>query len=105
MVFSDTHRVNVDVPAIGRCICSVRAAVRVCLAGYGIAQSDTTDLLFIGHVRVTVVAHQLVDCGELDILEVEGGRRPFNVEVLYTGRMTATAHLQYRAAHNKNSNA
>ena len=60
-------------------------------SGYRLSESDAANLLLVGHIRVSVVFDQLIDAGELDVLEVEHCRRTFHVEVLYTARMSASA--------------
>jgi len=60
------------------------------------SESDAANLLLVRNVRVTVVVHQLVECGELDVFEIEGGRRTLHVEVLDARRVPAPAHHQQR---------
>ena len=51
---------------------------------YGVFQSHTTDQLLVRHVRLTIVANELIQRRELDVFEVVRHRRSLNVEVLYT---------------------
>jgi len=60
-------------------------------ARYRELQLDSGDQLLVRHVRVTVVAHQLIERAELNVLQVERGRRglrALHVEVLDAARVT-----------------
>jgi len=63
-------------------------------------EPDAGDQLLVGHVRVAVVADELVERGELNVLQVERRRRPLHVEVLYTRRMSTPS--THRSSHQSN---
>ena len=95
--------VQVDVTGAGTAsliVVVVHAEVGRGGARYRELQLDSGDQLLVRHVRVTVVADQLIESAELDVLQVERGRRglrALDVEVLDAARMS-TQQRQHTAS-------